>query len=173
MTTTTTQPVTVPAAGTYRIDPERSTVSFATRHMFGLAPVRGTFRLRSGHIRVAEDPAGSSAGATIAAESFHTGTAARDTQIRSASYLDTDRHPDIVFSSTGLERRDDGWVLRGTLTVRGTTRPVDVGVVSLAPDGPGLRLRAQARVDRYEFGITAGRGMTGRRLTLTLDVLAG
>ncbi len=176
MTTTTTQPVTVPAAGTYRIDPERSTVSFTTRHMFGLAPVRGTFRLRSGHIRIAGEPAaptGSSAGATIAADSFHTGTAARDTQIRSASYLDTDRHPDIVFSSTGLERRADGWVLCGTLTVRGTTRPVDVRVVSLAPDGPGLRLRAQARVDRYEFGITAGRGITGRRLTLTLDVLAG
>jgi polyisoprenoid-binding protein YceI len=173
MTTTTTQPVTVPAAGTYRIDPERSTVSFATRHLFGLGPVRGTFRLRSGHVRIAAEPAESSAAATIAAASFHTGSAARDTQIRSASYLDTDRHPDIVFASTGLERHDDGWVLRGTLTVRGTTRPVDVRVVSLAPHAAGLRLRAQARVDRYEFGITAGRGITGRRLTLTVDVLAG
>jgi polyisoprenoid-binding protein YceI len=173
MTTTTTDPVTIPAAGTYRIDPDRSTVSFATRHLLGLAPVRGTFRLRSGHIRVAAEPAGSEAGATIAAESFHTGTTARDTQIRSATYLDTDRHPDIVFASTGLEQRADGWVLLGTLTVRGRTRPLDVRILSLTPADGGLRLRARARVDRYAFGITAGRGIAGRRLTLTLDVLAG
>ncbi|MGH3759298.1 YceI family protein [Actinophytocola sp.] len=165
-----TEPITIPAAGEYRIDPDRSTISFATRHLFGLAPVRGTFRLRSGHIRVAGRLADSTARATIAADSFHTATPARDRTIRSARFLDTGNHPDIVFASTGLGQAGDGWVLHGTLTVRGHTRPVRVRVVSLHPSDSGLRLCASARIDRHEFGITAGRGMTGRRLTLTLEI---
>jgi len=170
-TSTTTEPVTIPAPGGYRIDPTRSTVTFSTRHLFGLAPVRGTFRLRSGHIQVADRPELSTAEATVAAESFHTGTSARDAQVRSANYLDAARHPDIVFASTALLRADDAWVLEGTLTVCGRTRPLSLRVLSLSPGESGLRLSAAARVDRYEFGITAGRGITGRRLSLRLDVV--
>jgi polyisoprenoid-binding protein YceI len=173
MTSTATTPVTIPAAGTYRIDRARSSITFATRHLFGLAPVRGTFRLRDGHVHVADPPAGSTARVVIAADSFHTGTAARDRQVRSARYLDAAGHPDIVFASTALARAGDGWVLHGSLTVRGRTCPVAVEVFSLHPAGGGLRLRGRARVDRYAFGIAAGRGITGRRLTLTLDVVAG
>jgi polyisoprenoid-binding protein YceI len=164
--------VTIPAAGEYRIDPARTTVAFATRHMFGLGPVRGTFRLRGGHVRVAEPLSESAARATIDATSFHTGTAARDAQVTSATYLDAARHPDIVFASTGLRRDGDGWVLAGTLTVRGVTRPVPLHVRELSTVGSVLRVRATAVVDRREFGITAGRGITGRRLALSLDVFA-
>ncbi len=172
MTSTETGTVTIPAAGEYRIDPDRTTVSFATRHLFGLAPVRGSFRLREGHITVADPAPGSAVRATIAAGSFHTGTAARDTHVRSARYLDTERHPDIVFASTGVERAGGEWVLHGSLTVCGRSRPLDVRVLAMRPSGPDLRLTAQARVDRYEFGVTAGRGVAGRRLTLTLEVVA-
>jgi len=172
MTSMTTDTVKIPATGSYRIDPAHSTISFATRHLFGLAPVHGTFRLRDGHIVVADPLAGSSARATISATSFDTGVAARDATIRSATYLDVANHPDIGFASTGLELVEDRWVLHGSLTVRGRTRPVDVHLEDLRPDGHRLRLRAVGRVDRYEFGITAGRGITGRRLTLRLDLAA-
>ena len=46
-------PVTVPAPGRCRIVPERSVITFATRHLFGLAPVHGTVGLREGRIHVA------------------------------------------------------------------------------------------------------------------------
>jgi polyisoprenoid-binding protein YceI len=171
-TPTTAPAVTIPATGEYRIDPARTTVEFATRHLFGLAPVRGTFRLRGGHIRVAEPLGESAALATIDAASFHTGTPARDEQVTSATYLDAARHPDIVFASTGLRRDGDGWVLAGTLTVRGVTRPVPLLVRELSTVGSVLRVRATAGIDRHAFGITAGRGITGRRLTMSLDVFA-
>ena len=38
-----TATVQIPATGTYRIDPSGSSVSFTTRHLFGLGVVRGTF----------------------------------------------------------------------------------------------------------------------------------
>lgn len=172
MTGPATNPVTIPTAGDYRIDPSSTTVSFATRHLFGLAPVRGTFRLRDGHLQVADPVAKSSARARIAAGSFHTGLSARDTHVVSASYLDAENHPDIVFASTGLELVDGDWVLRGSLTVRGRTCPVDLRVTRVREDRSGLSMRATARVDRYAFGITAMKGMTGRRLTMTLEVAA-
>ena len=37
--TTSAAAVQIPAAGTYELDPAASTVTFATRDMFGLAPV--------------------------------------------------------------------------------------------------------------------------------------
>ena len=72
MTTTTSVPETL-SPGTYRIDEERCLITFRTRHLFGLGPVRGTFRLRSGEIRVAEQVQDSAVRATVDAESFHTG----------------------------------------------------------------------------------------------------
>ncbi len=173
MTSMTTDAVTIPATGEYRIDPARSSISFTTRHLFGLASVAGTFRLRSGHLQVADRLDESAARAVIAAESFHTGSSTRDDHVRSPRYLDAGAHPDIVFASTGLALTEDGWILRGTLTVRGRPSPVAVRVLSLGPSGAGLRLRARARVDRYAFGVTAGRGSTGRRLTLSLDIVTG
>ena len=39
-----------PHLGRYRIDPDATTISFRTRHVFGLLPVRGTFAARGGTV---------------------------------------------------------------------------------------------------------------------------
>jgi polyisoprenoid-binding protein YceI len=164
--------VEIPVAGAYRVDVGASTISFTTRHLFGLAKVRGTFALREAHIDVAGPVTASSVRATIAAGSVDTGVEARDRMVCSATYLDAERHPHFTFVSTGVERAGERWLLRGSLTVRGVSRPVDVHVAHVQVTGPRLRVVATAVVDRYEFGITAMRGMTGRRLSLRLEIIA-
>ena len=171
MTSTATETVEVPAAGAYRIDPGESTISFATRHIFGLAGVRGTFALRAGHVHVADPVHGSALRATIDASSVDTGLSIRDNTVRSKQYLETDRFPEITFVSTGLSR-DGGWVLRGELTVKDQTRPLDVRVDEVRVVGDKLQLRASSVVDRYAWGVTAMKGMTGRRLRFTLALVA-
>ncbi|WP_232376169.1 YceI family protein [Amycolatopsis aidingensis] len=165
--------IEIPAVGDYRIDPERSAVSFTTRHIFGLAAVRGTFRLREGQIHVADPVSGSTVRASIAAGSFDTGLSARDVTVRSAQYLDTEKHPDITFAADRAERVEGRWVLPGSLTVLGRAREIQVPVEEVRQEGSLLRARASARVDRYEFGITAMKGMTGRYLDLRLEIIAG
>lgn len=164
--------VQIPVAGAYRVDAGASTISFTTKHMLGLGTVRGTFALRDGHIDVADPVSASSVRATVAAGSIDTGVDARDRTVRSATYLDAEHHPHFGFVSTGVEQSGGRWVLRGSLTVRGVSRPVDVHVEEVAADGPRLRVVATAVVDRYAFGITAMRGMTGRRLSLRLEIVA-
>ena len=39
----------------YRIDPDRSAVTFRTRHLFGLAPVRGRFDIKAGTVDIAAE----------------------------------------------------------------------------------------------------------------------
>lgn len=168
---TSTETVEIPAAGAYRIEPAESAISFTTRHIFGLAPVRGTFALRDGTVHVGSPAESSAVHATIAADSIDTGLAARDNTVRSPQYLDVARHPDITFTANGVAR-DGGWVLRGALTVRGRTEPLDVRIDEVRVHDDRLRLLASAEVDRYAWGVTAMKGMTGRRLRFTLSLAA-
>ena len=54
METTPAQAATKPRLGRYDIDPAGSAVRFRTRHLFGLAPVRGRFQIRAGTVDVTE-----------------------------------------------------------------------------------------------------------------------
>ena len=60
--------------------------------------------------------------------------------------------------------------LTGTLTVRGTTRPVTLTVTRCEVSRESFTARATARIDRTEFGITAARGLAARYLDLTVEV---
>jgi polyisoprenoid-binding protein YceI len=164
--------VQIPPAGDYRIDRKNSTIGFATRHMFGLAPVHGTFALRDGHIHVAGLALESSVRATIAAASVTTRNARRDRAVRSPTYLNVDLNPDITFASTRLEEDDGRWLLRGSLTVLDTTKSSDLRIESSEVTSGHLRLVATTAVDRYEFGVTKMKGLIGRRLFLRLNVFA-
>jgi polyisoprenoid-binding protein YceI len=174
MNSTVAQPaaITAPAAGSYRIDPARSAITFATRHLFGLGAVRGSFALQAGEIHIADPPAGSSAWAKISATSFQTGNASRDTAVRSARLLDAGTYPDITFTSGQLEHADGRWILHGLLAVRGNARPVEVLIEEARPSGQELRLRAGVHLDRYDFGVTKVKGLAARHLRGQLDVVA-
>ena len=157
---------TKPRPGRYDIDPDGSSVAFRTRHLFGLAPVRGTLRIRSGAVDVTEPLGSSRIRVEVDAASFRTGNVARDGVVRSARFLDTGRHPVLVF----VAERMDGQVLSGDLTVCGTTRPLCFPAeVSALPDG-SFTARAAVRVDRTEFGVTASRGLAGRYLDVTAEL---
>jgi polyisoprenoid-binding protein YceI len=64
--------------------------------------------------------------------------------------LDSDAHHEIVFKSTAADSTGQGqWTLRGSLTLRGQTRPVNVHVT--LRDG---RYTGETTVKQTDFGIT-------------------
>lgn len=163
MTTTTSTHL-----GKYDIDTSASTISFRTRHLFGLGPVRGTFAVHSGTIDVCDPAANSRVHVQIAANSFDTGNQQRDVTVRSARFLDADRYPYLTFD---CERFDDQ-TLTGRLTVREVTVPVALTVERHSYDDGVIAARATTRIDRRQFGITAQRGIAGRYLDIVVDVRA-
>lgn len=155
-----------PRPGRYEIDTSCSAVTFRTRHLFGLAPVRGSFAIRAGTVDVAEPLAGSGVYVQIDPASFRTGNGQRDNNVRSERLLDADRHPVITFRSEGV----DGPALTGMLTVRNVTMPVTLSVEQSAVTPGSFNARVSTRIDRTEFGVTAYRGMAGRYVDMTVEV---
>ena len=167
-----TATVQIPPAGTYRLDPEASSITFETRHMFGLAGVTGNFRLVSGEITITDPVTSSAASAVIDAASFHTGGAARDKDVKSANFLHAGEHPQIRFSSTGLARDGDRWLLRGQVTVRGTSAPAELVITEARTAEDGFAIKAATRIDRYAHGVTKKKGLAGRYLDLNVTARA-
>jgi len=157
-----------PPLGHYEIDASQSQVTFRTRHMFGLGPVRGTFAIRSGSVDIAEPLADSAIQAEIDAASFRTGNDQRDQSVLSARFLNAARFGVISFRDGQVGA--DGKTIRGTLTVRDVARPVSLFIGQLTADGQSFTATATVRVDRTEFGVTAMPGLAGRYLDLTAEV---
>jgi polyisoprenoid-binding protein YceI len=156
----------VPRPGRYEIDTSRSAVTFRTRHLFGLAPVRGRFAIRAGTIEIAEPLAGSSVHVQIDPASCRTGNGQRDANVRSERLLGADRYSLITFRSQEV----DGLSVPGTLIVRNASLPVTLLIEDIAMTPGSFEARASARVDRTEFGVTGYRGLAGRYLDMTVEV---
>lgn len=174
----TTQPavqvITLPDAGTYRVDPERSNVTYACRHMFGLGKVRAGFTISSGVLDVSTTLAGSSASATIDAASFHSANERRDRDVKGRGLLDVAAFPTIAFSSTGIREDGGATIFAGIVAMHAVEAAVEVTVLSWEAPEPGLvRVTARAsHLDRYSFGITGSRGFVGRYFDLAFQVVA-
>ena len=173
----TTQSVTdlptLPDAGTYRVDPQRSSVLYSCRHMFGLGRVRADFTISSGLLNVSSTLAGSSASATIDAASFDSANQRRDRDVKGRGLLDVAAFPTIAFSSTGI-REDGGAILAGIVAMHGVEAAVELTVLSWESPAPG-QIRVTARphhLDRYSFGIKGSRGFVGRYFDLAFQVVA-
>ena len=163
---------TVPKAGRYRLDPTRSSVTFRTRHVFGLAAVTGGMAVTGGDIDVDPATPHASVRVTISAASFDTGNSRRDRDVRSTRFLNTEQYPNISFRADSLTRADDRWSVTGELTVREVTQAVTLAVESVAPAIDGFRARATTRIDRYAFGLTAAKGIAARYLDIDVTVAA-
>jgi polyisoprenoid-binding protein YceI len=134
--------------------------------MFGLAPVRGSFAIRSGSVTVAGRNAAGRVEAELEADSFRTGNGQRDASVRSARFLAAAVHPMITFAADAVA----GEVITGMLTVRGKSDPVSVRVTSIEGTPQSFTARATTRIDRTAFGITAAPGLAARYLDATVEV---
>ena len=164
--------VVTPAAGRYRLDPAGSSVTFHTRHLFGLAGVSGSVPIVNGEIVV--DPAVPHADVTVTldATSFTTGHKRRDIDVHKAKFLDVEKHPEFTYRARTIRLSDDGWSLDGELSVVGVTQPVTLAIRSVEARGAGFRTVATTRIDRYAFGVTTGKGLAARYLNVELTVVA-
>jgi polyisoprenoid-binding protein YceI len=145
-------------AGTWDLDPVHSQIAFVARHLM-VSKIRGHFNTFQSQIVTAENPLDSSATATIDLSSVVTGNETRDNDLRSSNFFDVATHPEMTFSSTGIRRHGDNFILDGDLTIRGVTRPVSltVEVNGFGPDpygGTRAGFSAHGEINRTDFGVS-------------------
>jgi polyisoprenoid-binding protein YceI len=158
-------------AGHWTLDPSRSTIGLRSRSMWGLVPVKGTFRQVAGVGTVSAD--GEVTGTlTVGAASVDTKNAKRDTHLRSADFFDADNHPDITFTLGSVRPSGRGAAVSGNLTVRGRTRPLSFEATVSAFDGGEVWLDAEVKVNRADFGLTWNQmGMASMDNTITVHAV--
>jgi polyisoprenoid-binding protein YceI len=153
-----TQPSTelsIPA-GTYRIDPDHSSVEFVVRHLVA-AKVRGRFDVFEGSVVVNPAVAASLIDVRIDMNSVNTRNADRDAHIKSADFFGAEDFPVATFVSTSLS--PESGQLVGALTIRGVTQSValDVEFQGAVVDPYGnnrIVFSARTEIDREAFGLT-------------------
>ena len=167
-----TRPTTIPAPGTFRLDPDRTTIRVDGKGMFGLVPVHGTMRLVSGEVTIADDPGRSSVGAAIDAASYSSGNSKRDKDVTSSNLLNAQAYPEITFSGEGARAQAGGWVVRGTVTAHGVSVPTELTINDVRTEDGAIRFHAVATLDRTQFGVTKMKGMVARTVNVIINAVA-
>ena len=155
-------------AGNWTLDPARSTATLKSRSIWGLVPVKGTFRKLEGAGTVS--PTGEVTGRIeLAADSLDTKNAKRDTHLRSPDFFHAEKYPAITFTLDKLTPAADNLTAEGTLTVREASRPITFpATATLAADGE-IVLDAAVQVDRSHHGLTWNQlGMASMHNTVTI-----
>jgi polyisoprenoid-binding protein YceI len=146
----------------WKLDPAHTLAEFEARHMM-LTKVRGQFNEVSGELVVDEEnPENSRVEVEIDARSIDSRSTDRDTHLRSADFLDVEKHPKITFRSKRVEgaHGDPGDEFRvvGDLTIRGETREVELdarfeGYGEDPWGGERAGFSATTTIDRREWGL--------------------
>jgi polyisoprenoid-binding protein YceI len=173
------------SADTWQIDPVHTTVGFSVRHMT-ISTVRGQFNKVAGTITANDnDPATAVIEATIDTASIDTHSPDRDSDLKSANFLDVAKYPTMTFKSKKIEAAGPGkYNVVGDLTLHGVTKEVTLAVEATgAPiKDPWGNMRAGATatttINRKDFGLTwnkmieAGGAVVGDAVAVEIDVEA-
>lgn len=165
----------------WTIDPGNSSIAFSANHI-GYKDVLGLFLEERGSFTYDETTRElSDLVFEVEAASVLTDNPARDRHLKSGDFLDAESHPLIRFVMTeAVPESETTGTIRGDLTVRGVTRPIEVAVTlnRIAPypwgDNYVMGVSAEAVVERSAFGSTYALegGLVGDEIALRFEIEA-
>jgi polyisoprenoid-binding protein YceI len=165
----------------YEIDPAHTNIGFTAKHL-AVTTVHGHFAKFEGGFEGPDDDLTKARGSvTVEVASLSTRNDMRDTHLKSADFFDVEKYPYAKFSVTRIEKIDDeNYRIRGDLTIKDTTRPIELTgtIEGRLPDPFGGRERlgvsATGQLNRMDFGLNwdgvAGAiPLAGHTIKLELD----
>jgi polyisoprenoid-binding protein YceI len=142
------------------IDPTHSEIGFKIRHLM-ITNVSGKFEQFDAEVQTEnEDFATAKIRATIKTASVNTSNLQRDEHLRNSDFFEVQNHPDILFTSSKVERIDnENFILHGHLTLKGITKTVKLNVEysGLTKDpwgGQRAGFVVTGKINRNEFGLS-------------------
>ena len=133
------------AVGSWTLVPDKSSVRFISKTLWGLVPVKGQFTDVTGSGTV-------STGGTVSgrldirASSISTGIGKRDHHLQDADFFDTEKFPTITVAVSGPDTV--------TLSIKGTTLAVPLDAEVHPIDDNTVRITARAEIDRTRWGVS-------------------
>jgi polyisoprenoid-binding protein YceI len=167
---------TQPFAGTFTADPVHSSFGFAVRYQ-GVSVFKGSLS----DVNASITDGKLEGAAQVESISIRTPEQFR-AHVLSPEFFDAADHPEVTFTSTDLDLREDGTaVVEGDLTIKGITRPVTATGTYVAPAEDAFgntrgHLQLDAQIDRtaYEMNwnapLPSGGNALANEVTLTVDL---
>lgn len=122
------------------------------------------------------DPASPDAGSIVGVvetESVDSRDYDRDGSLMEPDWFDVGNHPEATFESTSIEVADDGsFVAHGNLTLKGTTRPIDLNF-SFDETGDSASFAGTMKINRFDFKVGEGWNdeyMVGKDVEVKIDL---
>lgn len=165
-------------AADYVIDTQgaHASINFRVSHL-GYSWLEGRFNEFGGEFSYdADNPAAATISVDINPASVDSNHAERDKHLRGDDFLAVKSYPAASFQSTAFMPNDDGTaVLKGNLTLRGVTKPVELAVTKIgegADPWGGYRAGFSATTEfrMKDFGITKNLGPASETVYMELHV---
>ena len=146
---TDTKPLGLPT-GTWSLDPIHSTIGF------DLPYLAGTFRGQFTDVDAKLTDASVTGSARVA--SIDVKDENLSAHLQGPDFFDAERHPELKFESREIERSGEALTVRGDITIRGVTKPVELSGTISEPltdyaDRERVALKLDTTIDRTEFGV--------------------
>jgi polyisoprenoid-binding protein YceI len=153
----------------WNADASKAKIKFDIGGPFGT--VHGSFAgLKTAIVFNENDLAGSSILASIQAGTVNTGIGLRNRDLREKEeWLDIKKYPMISFHSVKIEKTSTGYKAIGNLTMKSTTRPVEIPFTFLANGGTGT-FKGKFDIKRHDFNVGKEGGSVAGIMTITLEV---
>lgn len=141
-------------AQSLKTDASKSKVSFSIKN-FGLK-TDGTLTGLQGNIEI--DPANSEPKAitlSVDANTIDTDNKMRDNHLRKAEYFDVAKFPRLTFIATSFSKTASGYLVKGNLTIKGTSKNIEVNCTTTRENN-GLLFKGSFSINRRDFKVGGG-----------------
>jgi len=143
----------------WNIDATHSEIGFKVKHMM-ISNVRGKFAAFNAIAKThGDDFSSAKFDFSAAINSIDTGVTDRDAHLKSDDFFNAEKFPEMVFKSTGIEKKDDeNFIINGELTIRDITQPIALtaefsGIVQDPYGQTKAGLSVNGKIKRSEFGL--------------------
>lgn len=106
---------------------------------------------------------------SIDVSTIDTGIGARDKHLKKAKYFDVENYPQITFKSTGFLKTDTGYIVKGQLTIKATTREVKMSFQSVKQDSGTMVLKGELTLDRRDYGVGKNHLILGDEVRIAVN----
>lgn len=106
---------------------------------------------------------------SILATTINTGIKGRDKHLRKAKYFDVENHPNITFKSNNISKSESGFLLKGNLKIKATTKSVEIPFTIEKPE-EGAFLKGYLEIDRRDYGVGKNHLIMGDKVKIYIEI---
>jgi polyisoprenoid-binding protein YceI len=166
----------------WSFDKSHSNVGFSVTHLV-ISEVEGRFGSFNGMVTTKSDAfEDSEIEFKVDVNSVNTDNSKRDEHLRSDDFFNSEKYPNMIFKSTSMKKvGDNRYKLKGNLTIRDITKPIELdvklnGVIKDPRGNTKAGFKISGSLDRFDFGLKwnslmeVGGAVVGKTVTLNLNV---